>query len=138
MLWQAQCRLLGERERLGNLVEAVEAVHSSLGEKKTVDWKQAYKELHKLTGKIRTLLLQYGECDSKVLHVSNPMPCNLFVTVIHYCVWYTYTAAAASAALKESDEEQVSSVRSLTSAQLRGCLTLREMLQLGERRLCGD
>ena len=61
ILWKAQCRLLGERERLGNLVEAVEAVHNNSGEKRMIDWKQAYKDLHKLTGKIKAILLQYGE-----------------------------------------------------------------------------
>ena len=57
----AQCQLLGVTEKLGDIVGAVEAVHKSEGERKRiVDWKQAYKDLHKLTGRIKALLIQYG------------------------------------------------------------------------------
>ena len=42
-------------------------------------------------------------------------------------------AAAVAAQTSDSIDEQPSSPTLLTSAQLRACLTLREMLQLGKR-----
>ena len=63
----AQCRMLGVTEKLGDIVGAVEAVNNREGEvKRMVDWRQAYKDLHKLTGRIKGLLIQYGKACSAV------------------------------------------------------------------------
>ena len=51
------------------------------------------------------------------------------------CIILQLVVAAAAAVAQTSDsiDEQPSSPTLLTSAQLRACLTLREMLQLGKR-----
>ena len=65
-LWKRQCAVLDSREGIGKVVDAIEAVHKirySDGSQlkiMAVDWLQAYKDLLKLIGRIKSLVKKSG------------------------------------------------------------------------------
>lgn len=113
-LWIRQCHRLGVKEKLGDIVNAIQAVHLSDGMvEQSVDWKQAYKELYKLSGKIKMVFMQSSRW---LLHC--------YLCTVKYCV----TLVIAANKKKETIAPQV---RNLTSARIRLSLNLRDMLELG-------
>ena len=88
-LWRAHCGELGKREEVGDLASAVETTRLSIGggsvegerEKAgkggvVIDWKRAYRDLSKVTARIKALVVKAGghvhgvrECSSNAMQV---------------------------------------------------------------------
>ena len=57
---------MGLREGLGDIVSAIEVVHRVRGDNKTentqygVDWKQAYRDLSRLMGTLKSAVIKAG------------------------------------------------------------------------------
>ena len=72
-LWRAHCSELGEKEGVGDLANAVEATSLASGGGRdgekvgkegevVIDWKRAYRNLSRVTARIKTLVVQAGVC----------------------------------------------------------------------------
>jgi len=72
-LWRAHCSELGEKEGVGDLANAVEATSLASGggrdgekvgkeREVVIDWKRAYRDLSRVTARIKTLVVQAGVC----------------------------------------------------------------------------
>ena len=79
-LWRAHCTELGRREGVGDLANAVETTSLASGgggdEEKVgkegevvIDWKRAYRNLSRVTARIKTLVVQAGMHGCVRMHI---------------------------------------------------------------------